>query len=114
MIKHNTRESAIRRDEFHEVLRAWLDESFDDQVGDAGNHAGPAWLWVRHGGEHYYLHASSTRSGIREYLRSVAEADREIDWQVPGSGSELRDRVTIGPTGHNIEGFEFYRHVPRR
>jgi hypothetical protein len=114
MIKQNTRESAIRRDEFHQVLQSWLDESFDNQVGDAEHHAGPAWLWVRHGGEHFYLHASSTRSGVREYLRLVADADTEVDWQTEHSGSAVRDRVAVGPAGAIIEGFELYRHVPRR
>jgi hypothetical protein len=109
MIKHNT-----RRDAFHQILQAWLDESFDNQVGDAGNHAGPAWLWVRHSGEHFYLDASATRCGIRNYLRFVDAARGEVDWQLLRFGDPLRERVTIGPTGMTIEGFEFYRHVPRR
>jgi hypothetical protein len=114
MLMHNTRESAIRRVEFHDVLQQWLDESFDDQAGDPGHHGGPAWLWVRHGGEHYYLHAASTRSGIREYLRLIAAAGSEIAWNAPSSTAPLRERVTLGQTGGSIEGFDLFRHVPRR
>lgn len=114
MMMRNTRESAIRRDEFHQVLQDWLDDSFDDRVGEDDSHAGSAWLWVRHGGDHFYLHADSTRSGIREYLRSVAAANGEVDWHVQNSDSDVRDPVTIGRARQEIDGFDFYRHVPRR
>jgi hypothetical protein len=114
MIMQNTRESAIPRDEFHLVLQEWLDETFDQCAGDAENHAGSAWLWVRHGGEHFYLDAAATRDGVREYLRAVSASTGEVEWQPTGSSSELRDRVTVGPARASIEGFEFYRHVPRR
>ena len=34
MLPQNTRESALRREEFHQTLQHWLDESFDNFVGD--------------------------------------------------------------------------------
>jgi hypothetical protein len=114
MIMHNTRESAVRRDVFHEVLQAWLDDSFDASVGDVENHAGPAWLWVRHGGEHFYLHATATRSGVREYLRIVSGTDGEIEWDAATETAPTNGRVAIGPARTMIDGFELYRHLPRR
>lgn len=114
MILHNTRESAIRRDEFHRVLHEWLDETFDTSAGDVDCHAGTAWLWVRHGGEHYYLDAAATRDGIREYLRTVSASTGEVAWESGSADPDLRERVAVGPERTNIEGFELYRHVPRR
>jgi phage terminase large subunit-like protein len=114
MIMHNTRESAIRRDEFHRVLQDWLDETFDDAAGDADNYAGSAWLWVRHGGKYFYLDASATRGGVREYLRIVAGGRGEVEWQLASPTSALCDRITVGPARTSIEGFNFYRHGPRR
>jgi hypothetical protein len=114
VILHNTRESAIRRDEFHHVLQEWLDETFDTYAGEEDSHAGSAWLWVRHGGDHFYLDAGTTRDGVREYLRAVAGSAGETDWQTHDSGSDLCQRVTVGPQRTIIEGFEFFRHRPRR
>jgi hypothetical protein len=114
MILHNTRESAIRREAFHRVLEAWLDDSYEDQVGEADHHAGPAWLWVRHGGEHYYLDAAATRPGVREYIRLVRAAGEEIEWHRSDPDAATRQRVAVGGGRASIDGFEFYHHMPRR
>lgn len=114
MLPQNTRESALRREDFHQALKHWLDESYDSRVGDADSHAGPAWLWVRHGGNHYYLNAGSTREGVRSYLRAVAENDGDPKWSMQPADEESRERVAVGDAGEVIDGFEFYRHVPRR
>lgn len=114
MMPQNTRESALRREEFHEVLRHWLDESFDDRTGDPDSHAGQAWLWVRHGGDHFYLSALSTRAGIRHYMNLVDDAGGDPTWSMPHETGEVRDRVAVGRGRHVIDGFEFYRHVPQR
>lgn len=114
MLQQNTRESALRREEFHDALKAWLDDSFDDRAGDPDSHAGMAWLWVRHGGEHYYLRSDSTRDGIRSYLRAVEESRGDPDWRTPSQADDFRDRVSVGRDGRVIDGFEFFRHVPAR
>jgi hypothetical protein len=114
MLPQNTRESALRREAFHQVLQTWLDESFDAYIGDPQSHAGMAWLWVRHGGSHFYLNADSTRTGIRHYLHLVEENSGEPDWVLQNSIPGVRDRVAVGPNRQVIEGFEFYRHVPTR
>ena len=114
MLPQNTRESALRREEFHQALRSWLDESFDDCVGDPASHAGPAWVWVRHGGRHFYLNADSTRAGIRQYLHLVEEDSGDPKWSMQDSIAGIRDRVTVGRGEQVVEGFEFYRHVPIR
>ena len=114
MLRQNTRESALRREEFHEVLQAWLDDSFDDCIGDPRSHAGLAWIWVRHAGGHFYLNADSTRIGIRQYLHVVEENHGDPDWALQGSVPGIRDRVAVGDSHQVIEGFEFYRHVPDR
>lgn len=114
MLAQNTRESALRREAFHEVLHEWLDRSFDNCAGDAASHAGPAWLWVRHGGTHYYLTAASTREGIRAYLHAVEAAAGDPEWSLQNSVAGVRDRVAVGPDRQIIEGFDFYHHVPVR
>jgi hypothetical protein len=114
MIEQNTRESALRREEFHVVLQHWLDESFDNIAGEKDSHAGPAWLWVRHAGDHYYLTAGSTRAGVREYLRLVKDAGGDPEWTLESSVSGTPDRVAVGADHRIVEGFEFYHHAPRR
>jgi type V secretory pathway adhesin AidA len=111
MLPQNTRESALRREEFHQTLRTWLDESFDDRVGDSDGHAGPAWLWVRHGGSHFHLNAGSTRTGVRQYLRVVAENGGDAHWSTQDG---LLDRVAVGPDRQVIAGFDFYRYAAGR
>jgi len=108
MLPQNTRESALRREEFHETLRNWLDESFDNCVGDPDSHAGPAWLWVRHGGSHFYLDAGSTRAGVRRYLRVVADNGGDVRWFTQ-SQAGIPFRVAVGPERQIIEGFAFYQ-----
>ncbi|HEX6133715.1 MAG TPA: hypothetical protein VFZ24_07125 [Longimicrobiales bacterium] len=114
MMTQNTRESALRREDFHKALQVWLDDSFDSRIGDVESHAGPAWLWVRHGGAHYYLSGASTREGIREYMRLVAAADGDPRWSTPGSASAVRERVAVGRERRVIDGFEFFQHLPGR
>jgi hypothetical protein len=113
-LRQNTRESAVRREEFHALLRAWLDESFRSCVGDPESHAGPAWLWVRHGGDRYYLSSDSTRAGVAAYLELVDESGGEPVWSTVSSVAGIRDRVGVGPLGEAIEGFGFFRHLPTR
>jgi hypothetical protein len=114
MLARNTRESALRREDFHHALRQWLDDSFDGCAGDATDHAGPAWLWVRHGGAHYYLTAGATRAGIREYMNEVTASAGDPEWSLQSSAPGVRDRVAVGPQRRIIDGFDFYRHVPGR
>lgn len=114
MLMQNTRESALRREEFHEVLKAWLDDSFDDRATDADSHAGTAWLWVRHGGAHFYLAATSTRSGIRAYIRLVDSAAGNPDWSALPTGDPTRERVAFDRDGLTIDGFDFYEYMPQR
>ena len=114
MLMQNTRESAMRREEFHRMLQRWLDESFDGVAGEADHHAGAAWVWVRHGGTHYYLSAASTRAGVRAYLRAVAAANGDPEWSLVASEPGVRDRVAIGADRAIIDGFDFYHHVPER
>jgi hypothetical protein len=111
MLQQNTRESAVRREEFHRILKDWLDESFDDRVGDDTSHAGPAWLWVRHGGRHFHLNAGTTRAGVRNYLKAVEQNGGDPRWSTRHSADT---RVTIGPGSRVIEGFEFHQDASRR
>ena len=114
MLPQNTRESALRREEFHQTLQHWLDESFDNFVGDPDSHAGPAWLWVRHGGSHFHLDAGSTRAGVRRYLRVVADNGGDVHWFTPAPETGTPCRVAVGPERQVIEGFEFHRHHGNR
>jgi hypothetical protein len=114
MLTQNTRESAVRREEFHRTLQTWLDDSLSNRIGEPDSHAGLAWLWVRHGGDHFYLNADSSRAGIRQYLRNVAECGGNPVWSLHADEAGIRERVGVGPKGEIIDGFEFYRHLPTR
>jgi hypothetical protein len=114
MLEQNTRESAVRREDFHEILRNWLDDSLDDQVGDPDNHAGQAWLWVRHGGDHFYLDGASNRAGVRSYVRLVDKAGGDLEWTIHREEATSRDRIAIGRDRKFIDGFDFFRHTPER
>ncbi len=114
MLPQNTRESAVRREEFHQALKTWLDDSLDDRIGEPESHAGLAWFWVRHGGDHFYLNADSSRTGIRRYLRMVTASAGDPVWSMRTFVPGIRDRVGVGPDAEVIDGFEFYRHVPTR
>ena len=113
-IRQNTRESAVRREEFHSLLRSWLEESFSSNVGDPESHAGPAWLWVRHGGKRYYLRSDSTRAGVARYIQMADESGGDPVWSTVASVPGVRDRVTVGSSGETIQGFEFFLHLPAR
>lgn len=113
-ILQNTRESAVRREEFHRLLKGWLDESLGRSIGDPEGHAGPAWLWVRHGGSRYYLSAHSTREGVRRYLELVEAGGGDPHWTPTDATPEVRERVAVGPEEETVEGFEFYLHLPTR
>lgn len=113
-IHQNTRESAVRREEFHALLRSWLEESFSPSIGDPESHAGPAWLWVRHGGDRYYLASDSTREGVARYLELVGESGGDPVWSTVTSVPGVRDRVAVGSPGETIQGFEFFLHLPPR
>lgn len=114
MVPQNTRESAVRREQFHDALRDWLDESFENTVGDAQAFGGSAWLWVRHGGGHFYLNAESSRAGVRRYLQLVDSEDGNPEWTMSSQDNTDRARVAIGPKQEVIDGFSFYRHIPER
>jgi hypothetical protein len=114
MIQHNTRESAIRREEFHAELRAWLDDSLEGTVGDPTAYGGPAWLWVRHGGSTFYLDAESGRDGVRSYLRMVEAEGGDPDWTVVEDADSGVERVGFGPRCEQIPGFLFYRDTRGR
>jgi hypothetical protein len=114
MIEQNTRESALRRDAFHRVLQAWLDDTFDVAIGDPDAHAGPAWLWVRHGGHHYWLHAASTREGVREYMHLVRASGGDPIWSTVRAPAAHHGRAAFGPDRRVIEGFELVKDSSRR
>ena len=114
MLTQNTRESAVRREEFHQALKTWLDDSLNDRIGEPESHSGGAWFWVRHGGDHFYLNADSSRAGIRQYLRTVTASGGNPVWSTRTDEAGIRERVAVGPKGEVIDGFEFYRHVPKR
>lgn len=114
MLQQNTRESAVRREQFHELLRHWLDESLEERVGDSDSHAGTAWLWVRHGGDHFYLDAGSTRAGVRQYIHVVDASRGDPAWSTSSTAPDVRSRAAVGRNRQIIEGFDFYRHLPER
>lgn len=114
-IHQNTRESAVRREEFHDLLRLWLKESFSSSVGDPESHSGPAWLWVRHGGKRYYLTSDSTRAGVARYLRMVEDSGGDPVWLALPSVPGVREKVMVGsPSGEAIPGFGFFLHLQER
>ncbi len=114
MVIQNTRESAVRREEFHTELRHWLNDSFETTIGDPETFGGKPWLWVRHGGDHFYLDADSSRDGVRRYLRIVDEQEGNPDWTMVPVEPGIRERVAIGRERETVIGFFFFHHLTLR
>lgn len=112
-MEHVPRRSAIPRDEFHEALRAWHADASDGEViretstSDEDLYDGDDWVWVKHLGNRFYLHADTTHAGIERYLDLLDAEGDAIRWSAaPGTGDRP---VAIGADGEIIPEFRLYR-----
>lgn len=112
-MEHVPRKSALPRDEFHEALRAWHADAMEDDVVRAPAplyedvYDGDDWVWVKHLGNRYYLHADTRYEGVTRYLGLLDAEGESLRWQAaPGSGER---QVTFGADGAEIEGFRLLR-----
>ena len=112
-MEHVPRRSAIPRDEFHDALRAWHADASEGEViretstSDEDLYDGDDWVWVKHLGNRFYLHADTTRAGIGRYLEILDSEGDSIRWSAaPGTGDRP---VAIGAAGEVIDEFRLYR-----
>jgi hypothetical protein len=112
-MEHVSRRSPLPRDEFHAALRAWHADAPDGEViretstSDEDLYDGDDWVWVKHLGNRFYLHADTTRAGIERYLQILDAEGETIRWSAaPGTGDRP---VSVGADGEVIEEFRLYR-----
>ncbi|HEX8359835.1 MAG TPA: hypothetical protein VF613_07005 [Longimicrobium sp.] len=112
-MEHVPRRAPIARDELHGLLRAWHADAMDDEVirdpgvDDEDAYDGDDWVWVKHLGNRYYLHAGTNYEGVGRYLQLLDAAGDSIRWHCPpGAGDRP---VAIGADGEMIEGFRLFR-----
>lgn len=112
-MEHVPRRSPIPRDEFHGLLRAWHADAMEGEViRDAGTddedaYDGDDWVWIKHLGNRFYLHAGTTQPAVGRYLELLDAEGESIRWHAaPGTGERA---VGFGPDGAPIEGFGLFR-----
>ena len=112
-MEHVPRRAPIPRDEFHALLREWHADAMDDEVirdpgvDDEDAYDGDDWVWVKHLGNRFYLHADTTHAGIERYLELLGAEGDSIRWNAaPGTGDRP---VAIGTDGEDIPEFRLYR-----
>jgi hypothetical protein len=109
-VERNTKESALKREEFHERLRAWQAHAdVGDEVAGGQAHARAPWVWVKHLGNRYYLHADASYEGVTEYLALVERHGESMRWSVLENERGNLNKAAFGPDQDVIPGFYLYR-----
>ena len=110
---HVSRKAALSRDEFHEALRAWHADAMagevirDESASDEDAYDGDDWVWVKHLGNRFYLHADASYEGVSRYLALLGAEGESLRWTAaPGDGARA---VAFGANGESIEGFRLFR-----
>jgi len=104
----NSAYNPVSRDIFHTILREWLQRAErDTTIGDVGNYGGRGWLYVRHDGHVFRLHADANESGVAEYL-SRLDDDPNLQWTVVENRRGRRNKVVFGIGNVPIPGFYLY------
>lgn len=90
------------------MLRDWHAEAGENErVSDEDVYDGDDWVWIKHLGNRYYLHASTTAAGVGRYLALLRDDGESIRWHAsPGEGDR---EVGFGMEGAPVEDFLVYR-----
>ncbi len=112
-MEHVPRRAPVPRDEFHVLLRQWHADAMDDEVirdpgvDDEDAYDGDDWVWIKHLGNRFYLHADTTHAGVGQYLERLAADGESLRWHAPpGAGDRP---VGFGADGAVIEEFRLFR-----
>ena len=107
-MEHVPRKSPLPREEFHAMLREWHAEAAENEcVSDEDVYDGDDWVWIKHLGNRYYLHARTTAAGVGRYLALLRDDGESIRWHAsPGEGDR---EVGFGMAGAPVEDFLVYR-----
>ncbi|HYW05387.1 MAG TPA: hypothetical protein VE913_00445, partial [Longimicrobium sp.] len=109
-MEHVPRKEAIARDRFHDILRAWFDESdAGELVGDTDVYDGTDWVWVKFLGNRYHLNADTTHEGVGGYLQLVAAHGETLSWSAVAGARGKVNKVAFGPDGITVPDFNLYR-----
>jgi hypothetical protein len=112
-MEHVPRKAPLTRDEFHAALRAWHADAMDDDVIRPPPsryeevYDGDDWVWVKHLGNRFYLHADTSFPGVTRYLELLAAEGESLRWQAPAGSGERE--VVFGAGCVAIEGFRLLR-----
>ena len=108
-MRRNSRESPLKRPEFHAALGEFLD-SGRPTVGDA-KFGQTAWVCVKHLGNRYYLNSDTSAEGVAAYLELVEAHGQDLKWSAIDNARGRANKAAFGPDQAIVEGFYLYRQL---
>jgi hypothetical protein len=106
----NEKSTALTREEFHRQLRAWHGGTEEgDEIGGGQAHARTPWIWVKHLGNRYYLHADTSHQGVSAYLELLDRCGEDSAWSVVENARGRVNKAAFGPDRVVVPGFYMYR-----
>ena len=109
-MERNTKESALKREQFHEELRDWFQNAAPgDEIAGGAAHPRAPWVWAKHLGNRYYLHADTSYEGVAGYLRLLDMHGEALRWSVIENERGNLNKAAFGPDQEVFSGFYLYR-----
>jgi hypothetical protein len=106
MTRITNRNEALTKQQFHEELRQWLENSTEMTIGEPGKSKGRPWVIVLDQDRFFHLDADTTRQAVWSYLHSVEKYGEDLAWTVRKATRGVRVQVAFGP--HQLTEHEFY------
>jgi hypothetical protein len=107
-LEHVRRREAISKREFHTRLRRWITDTEEPVVGDPNVDGRTPWVHVRDGDRDFHLHADTSRSAVRDYLRLVDQEGDDLAWTVVPSQKKKMTAVSYGDARARLIPFYLY------
>lgn len=107
------RDQALRKSEFHQRLRDWLDNTHESVIGPEGIRGQTGWVYVRDGSDVFVLNADSRRKGVDGYLQMVSLHGNDLHWAITESQRGNMTAVVYGPEKLKQKWFYLYAAVER-
>lgn len=96
------------RAEFVAVLRAWLQNTQEQTIGEVENFGGKAWIRLVGDVPPCHLNVDTHRSGVERFLRLVDEHGADLEWHVVGNNRGQVNRIAFGPRREKLPKFYLY------
>lgn len=99
---------AIGREEFHHVLKDWIENSDEDIIGDPAEPGVKAWIHTKEPGRLFRLHADTPRHAVENYLELVARQREDVEWVVVPNNRGKLNAVAFGPKLERVKSLYLY------